>query len=50
MYAPPPFKSDRAKSPAFAQARLADGKPHGLLAVHGAAAYVSADWFERTVP
>jgi hypothetical protein len=50
MSTPPPFRSDRAKSPAFAQARLADGNLLGLLAVHGAAAYVSADWFRRNVP
>jgi transcriptional regulator len=89
MYTPPPFKSDRAASLAFAQARgfgmvcawdgekpiasalpfclgftddgtpivafhvtrgnalarLAGGKAHWLLAVTGADAYVSADWY-----
>ena len=89
MYTPPPFKSDRAASLAFAQARgfgtvcawdgekpvasslpfclsfsddgtpiaafhvargnalarLADGKSRWLLAVNGADAYVSADWY-----
>jgi transcriptional regulator len=89
MYTPPPFKSDRANSLAFAQtrgfgmvcawdgakpiasvlpfclsfagdgtpiaafhvargnalARLADGKSRWLLAVNGADAYVSADWY-----
>jgi transcriptional regulator len=89
MYRPPPFKSDRAASLAFAQARgfgtvcawdgikpvasslpfclsftddgtpvvsfhvargnslarLADGKTRWLLAVNGADAYVSADWY-----
>jgi transcriptional regulator len=89
MYTPPPFKSDRAKAIAFAQARgfgticawdgmkpvasvlpfclgfaddgtpiaafhvargnalarLADGKSRWLLAVSGADAYVSADWY-----
>jgi transcriptional regulator len=89
MYTPPPFKSDRAASLAFARtrgfgticawdgnkpvasslpfclnfaddgtpiaafhvargnalARLADGKSRWLLAVNGADAYVSADWY-----
>jgi transcriptional regulator len=89
MYTPPPFKSDRAASLAFAQARgfaticawdgekpvasalpfclsfaddgtpiasfhvargnalarLAGGKSRWLLAVNGAEAYVSADWY-----
>ncbi len=89
MYTPPPFKSDRAKAIAFAQARgfgtmcafdgarpvasalpfcvsfaadgtpivsfhvargnalarLGDGKSRWLLAVNGADAYVSADWY-----
>jgi len=89
MYTPPPFKSDRAASLAFAQARgfgtvcawdgekpvasslpfclsfsddgtpiaafhvargnalarLADSKSRWLLAVNGADAYVSADWY-----
>jgi transcriptional regulator len=89
MYTPPPFKSDRAASLAFAEARgfgtvcafdgvrpiasllpfflsyaddgtpralfhvargnplvkLADGKSPWLLAVNGADAYVSADWY-----
>jgi transcriptional regulator len=89
MYTPPPFKSDRAASLAFAQARgfgmvcawdgekpvasalpfclgftddgtpivafhvargnalarLAGGRAHWLLAVTGADAYVSADWY-----
>jgi transcriptional regulator len=89
MYTPPPFKSDRAASLAFAQARgfaticawdgdkpvasalpfclsfaddgtpmaafhvargnaltrLANGKSRWLLAVNGADAYVSADWY-----
>jgi transcriptional regulator len=89
MYTPPPFKSDRAASLAFAEARgfgtvcafdgarpiasllpfyltsasdwtprawfhvargnplvkLADGKSSWLLAVNGADAYVSADWY-----
>ena len=89
MYTPPPFKSDRAASLAFAQARgfasvcawdgdkpvasalpfclsfaddgtpiaafhvargnalarLADGKTRWLLAVNGADAYVSPDWY-----
>jgi transcriptional regulator len=89
MYTPPPFKSDRAASLAFAQARgfatvcawdgdkpvasllpfylsfaddgtpiasfhvargnalarLVGGKPRWLLAVNGADAYVSADWY-----
>ncbi len=89
MYTPPPFKSDRAASLAFAQARgfgticawhggkpvasalpfclgyaddgtpmvsfhvargnalarLADGKSRWLLAVNGADAYLSADWY-----
>jgi transcriptional regulator len=89
MYMPPPFKSDRAKAVAFAQARgfgticawddakpvaaalpfclgfaadgtpivsfhvargnalarLGDGKSRWLLAVNGADAYVSADWY-----
>src|SRR5581483_7273291 len=89
MYTPPPFKSDRAKAIAFAQARgfgtmcafdgarpvasalpfcvsfaadgtpivsfhvargnalarLGDGKSRWLLAVNGADAYVSGDWY-----
>jgi transcriptional regulator len=89
VYTPPPFKSDRAKSLAFAQARgfgticawdggkpvasalpfclgfaddgtpivsfhvargnalarLADGRSRWLLAINGADAYVSADWY-----
>src|SRR4029079_7471452 len=89
MYTPPPFKSDRAASLAFAEARgfgivcafdgrkpiasllpfylayaddgtpralfqvargnplagLADGTSSWLLAVNGADAYVSADWY-----
>src|SRR3954468_3760038 len=89
MYTPPPFKSDRAASLAFAEARgfglacawdgnkpvasslpfyltsaddctpraafhvarhnplvkLADGKASWLLAVNGADAYVSPDWY-----
>jgi transcriptional regulator len=51
MYTPPPFKSDMAAALAFAQARgnalagLAGGKSRWLLAVNGADAYVSADWY-----
>jgi len=51
MYTLPTFKSDRAASAPFAQARgnalasLADGRARWLLVIDGADAYVSADWY-----